>query len=161
MGVSTGSGGLPGAVGESPVGVADAAEHTGLSPDTLRYYERDGLLLRPVPRSARGHRRYAPEDLRWLALITRLRATGMPIGDLRAYAALVRAGEGNEMERLEVLRAHRRRVLDRLAEVTTHLDAIETKIGSYENTLERAATEHAATERAVTERAVTERAATG
>ena len=103
-----------------------------MSVDTLRYYERDGLLLRPVPRGGSGHRRYEEVDLRWVELVTRLRSTGMPIRDVRRYADLVRAGSGNEADRLAVLTTHRDQVLRQLTEVTTHLAAIETKIASYE-----------------------------
>lgn len=125
---------------DSPIAglsIAEAAAHTGLTIDALRYYERDGLLLRPVQRSASGHRRYAPEDLRWIDLLTRLRSTGMPIRDVREYAALVRSGRGTEAQRLALLRAHRRNVLDRLAQITDHLGAIEKKIGIYEDVLTR------------------------
>lgn len=111
--------------------IAEAAEATGLSVDTLRYYEKDDLLLRPVPRSSSGHRRYDDADLRWIELVTRLRATGMPIRDVRRYAALVRAGAGNEEERLALLEAHREQVLRQLAEVTAHLAAIDHKIDLY------------------------------
>jgi DNA-binding transcriptional MerR regulator len=113
--------------------IAEAAAHTGLTADTLRYYERDGLMLRSVPRATSGHRLYAEADLAWIQLITKLRSTGMPIRDVRRYADLVRAGEGNELERLELLRAHRQVVLARLAEVQDHLGAIDYKIGLYEN----------------------------
>jgi DNA-binding transcriptional MerR regulator len=115
--------------------IAAAAEHTGLTPDTLRYYENDGLMLRPVGRSASGHRRYSEADLTWIRLLTRLRGTGMPIRDVRRYAALVRDGDGNEEERLELLRAHRLQVLAQLAEVQEHLGAIDAKIGIYEDKL--------------------------
>ena len=117
--------------------IAEAASEVGLTADTLRYYERDDLLLRPVPRATSGHRRYEEPDLRWITLITRLRATGMPIRDVRRYAALVRAGDGNELERLELLQAHREVVLQQLAEVTSHLSAIDHKIGIYEDRLRR------------------------
>ncbi len=117
--------------------IAEAAETLGLTSDTLRYYEKDGLLLRPVPRSSSGHRRYAEDDVRWIVLVTRLRATGMPIRDVRRYADLVRSGDGNELERLELLQAHRERVLQQLAEVTSHLGAIDHKIGIYEDRLRR------------------------
>jgi DNA-binding transcriptional MerR regulator len=117
--------------------IAEAAASSGLSPDTLRYYERDGLMLQPVGRSATGHRRYTQRDLAWITLITRLRATGMPIRDVRRYADLVRAGAGNEAERLDLLRHHRQEVLARLAEVQEHLGAIDAKIGIYLDTLER------------------------
>lgn len=127
------------AVTAPPAGlsIAEAAERTGLTTDTLRYYEKDGLLLRPVGRSSSGHRRYTEVDLRWIELLNRLRATGMPIRDVRRYADLVRAGGGTEAERLELLRAHRRVVLDQLAEVTEHLGAIDQKIGIYEDVLAR------------------------
>lgn len=115
--------------------IADAADRTGLSIDTLRYYERDGLLLRAVPRSASGQRRYEDADLRWIELLTRLRSTGMPIRDVRRYADLVRRGTGTEADRLDLLRAHRAAVLQQLAELTEHLGAIDRKIGIYEQTL--------------------------
>ena len=112
--------------------IAEAAEQTGLTADTLRYYERDGLMLRSVPRATSGHRQYAQADLDWIRLITKLRSTGMPIRDVRRYTELVRAGDGNEQERLDLLRAHRQVVLARLAEVQDHLGAIDYKIGLYE-----------------------------
>lgn len=114
--------------------IAEAAEATGLTAHTLRYYERDGLLLDSVERASSGHRRYTDADLGWIRLVTRLRATGMPIREIRHYAELVRSGEGNEDARLALLRAHRDRVRAQLVEVATHLEAIEGKIAVYEGT---------------------------
>jgi DNA-binding transcriptional MerR regulator len=110
--------------------IAEVAERTGLTRHTLRYYERDGLML-DVGRAGSGHRRYSERDLGWIELITKLRATGMPIREVRRYAELVRAGDGNEEERLALLRAHRERVLAQLAMMAAHLDAIDVKIGYY------------------------------
>jgi len=118
--------------------IADAARRTGLTSHTLRYYERDGLMLRAVGRSRSGHRIYTDEDLQWIAMLTRLRATGMPIREIRQYAAMCRAGGGNELAQLELLRAHRARVLAQLTEVTRHLGAIDNKIGIYTERLEAA-----------------------
>ena len=118
--------------------IAQAAEQTGLTTHTLRYYERDGLMLASVDRSSSGHRRYSDRDLTWIAMITRLRSTGMPMRDVRRYAELVRHGDGNEAERLDLLKAHRERVERQLTEVTGHLRAIDHKIGLYEGQLERA-----------------------
>ncbi|WP_456786291.1 MerR family transcriptional regulator [Cellulomonas sp. P5_C5] len=112
--------------------IAEAAEATGLTTHTLRYYERDGLLLDAVDRASSGHRRYSEDDVGWIRMVTRLRSTGMPIREVRQYADLVRAGDGNEAERLQLLVAHRDRVRQQLAEVATHLEAIELKIGLYE-----------------------------
>ncbi|KQY22882.1 MerR family transcriptional regulator [Cellulomonas sp. Root485] len=119
---------------ETSLSIAEAADATGLTTHTLRYYERDGLLLDAVDRASSGHRRYSEDDVGWIRMITRLRATGMPIREVRQYADLVRAGDGNEAERLQLLVAHRDRVRQQLAEVATHLEAIELKIGLYERT---------------------------
>jgi DNA-binding transcriptional MerR regulator len=118
--------------------IAEAAQETGLTTHTLRYYERDGLMLASVDRSVSGHRRYSARDLTWIEMITRLRSTGMPIRDVRRYAELVRAGTGNEAERLALLRGHRERVEQQLSEVTAHLRAIDHKIGLYEGQVEQA-----------------------
>ena len=111
--------------------IAETAERTGLTAHTLRYYERDGLML-AVERSASGHRRYTERDLEWILMVTRLRAAGMPIRDVRRYADLVRGGRGNEAERLDILRRHRDRVRADLDEAAGHLRAIDRKIGIYE-----------------------------
>jgi len=117
--------------------IAEVSEQTGLTAHTLRYYERDGLMLSRVERAGSGHRRYSERDLRWLSLLTGLRSTGMPIRDIKRYAALVRAGDGNEQERLVLLLAHRARVEARLAEAMAHLKVIDHKIGVYEERTRR------------------------
>jgi DNA-binding transcriptional MerR regulator len=111
--------------------ISDAAELTGLSAHTLRYYERAGLMLDTVERAPSSHRRYTEDDIRWVTLLTRLRATGMPIRRIRDYADLVRAGEGNEDERLALLQAHRAAVLEQLDQMRHNLAAIEHKIEIY------------------------------
>ena len=112
--------------------IAEVSERTGLSAHTPRYYERAGLLLLPVERDASsGHRRYSDRDIAWIELCTKLRATGMPIRRVREYAELVRAGEGNEAERLAILEAHRTEVRQNLAELQRHLELIDYKIGVY------------------------------
>ena len=116
--------------------IAEAAARVGVSQDTLRYYERDGLLISSPARSSAGARRYTEQDLAWIVMLTRLRATGMPIRTVRAYADLCRAGDGNERARLNLLHEHRDRVLVELATVREHLSAIEYKIRRYEGILD-------------------------
>ena len=118
--------------------IAEAAALSGLTAHTLRYYERDGLMLDSVGRSSSGHRRYTDRDLTWIQMLTRLRATGMPVREVKRYAALVRDGDGNEADRLTLLVAHRQRVEAQLAEATAHLRAIDHKIGLYESKIEQA-----------------------
>ena len=73
--------------------VGEAAEKCGLSQHTLRWYERIGLLP-AIERGSDGRRRYGDSDLDWLSLLTKLRATGMPVRDMQRYAELVRSGAG-------------------------------------------------------------------
>lgn len=113
------------------LGIAEAAQRTGLTTHTLRYYERDGLLLAAVERDTAGRRRYTDRDLDWLEMLAALRSTGMPIRDVRRYAALVRGGAGSEAERLALLQAHRDRVQLQLAETARHLAAIDAKVDRY------------------------------
>ena len=119
--------------------IAEAAELAGLTPDTLRYYERDGLMLGPVPRSSSGHRVYGPDEMRWIHMVSCLRATGMPIRGVREYAALIREGDTTAGSRLDLLRDHREAVLAQLAETQQHLLAIERKIALYEDQVATAA----------------------
>jgi DNA-binding transcriptional MerR regulator len=110
--------------------IADAARASGLSAHALRYYERAGLLD-PIDRDASGHRRYSDEDLERIRFLTKLRATGMPIRDVRRYAQLLREGEGNEAERLALLEAHRTAVVAVLEETARNLELIDWKINLY------------------------------
>jgi DNA-binding transcriptional MerR regulator len=115
--------------------IAEAAHHSGVSAHTLRYYERAGLVVSPVDRTAGGRRRYHRVDLQWIKVCTRLRATGMPIKSIRHYAELVAAGPGNEHERLALLEAHRAEVMARLAETRQNLELIDHKIDVYRGRL--------------------------
>jgi DNA-binding transcriptional MerR regulator len=109
--------------------ISETAEKCGLSQHTLRWYERIGLLG-PVARDASGRRRFSDGDLDWLGLITRLRETGMPVGDMQRYAELVRSGAG-EAERLELLRRHRDEVRRALAAQRECLKLLNSKIDTY------------------------------
>jgi DNA-binding transcriptional MerR regulator len=113
------------------VSIAEAARRTGVSVHTLRYYERAGLVLTSVGRTATGRRRYQQRDLKWIVVCTKLRATGMSIKTIRRYAQLVSAGNGNEQERLALLESHRADVIAKLAEIKENLRLIDHKIDVY------------------------------
>jgi DNA-binding transcriptional MerR regulator len=117
----------------TPIGmsISEAAGATGLTAHTLRYYERAGLMLDPVARASSSHRRYGEGEIRWVVMLTKLRATGMPIRRMREYVELARAGDGNERERIELLEAHRLEVLERLDRMQHDLAAIDRKIQAY------------------------------
>ena len=116
--------------------IAEAARLTGVSTHTLRYYERAGLVVTPVDRTQGGWRRYHPLDIEWIVVCSRLRATGMPIKDIRRYAELVSAGHGNEPDRLALLESHRAAVIAKLAELQHNLELIDHKIGVYRGRLD-------------------------
>lgn len=112
--------------------IGEAAASIGVSVDALRYYERAGLLRDPVHRSSAGRRLYGRRDLRWLEFVTKLRSSGMPIGAIRRYAELARAGESTAGERLALLRAHRTDVRAHLDEMERALAVIDAKIDLYQ-----------------------------
>jgi DNA-binding transcriptional MerR regulator len=116
--------------------IGEVAELTGLSVHALRFYEREGLLLsQHVPRGTGGHRRFDPDEVHWLRICSKLRASGMPLAEIGRLAELVREGPGNEDERLELLRAQKRRVERQLADLGDCLRVISRKVGVYERQL--------------------------
>jgi DNA-binding transcriptional MerR regulator len=126
----------PGTEQEARLGIGDVAERTGLSVHALRFYEREGLMLsQHVTRGTGGHRRYTPMDVKWLVLCIKLRASGMPLAQIRRYAGLVREGPGNEQERLHLLREQQARVEHQLADLQACLQIITRKVGIYEQHL--------------------------
>ena len=110
--------------------IGEAADATGLSTHTLRYYERDGLMA-PVGREGNGHRLYSESDLGWIEVLTKLRCTGMPIRRMRQYAELAFAGDHTAADRLALLEAHRDTVRADVMELENSLAFIQRKIDVY------------------------------
>ena len=123
---------------DGPLAIGQVSELTGLSIDTLRWYEREGLLDQ-VPRDSAGRRRFDRRDLKRLVLLIRLRATGMPVAEMRRYAELLRAGPSTDLDRALLLEAHRDRVQAHIADLQRDLELINRKINSHRSAL--AATE--------------------
>ncbi|GAA1108923.1 hypothetical protein GCM10009642_54080 [Nocardiopsis metallicus] len=108
----------------------EVAERFGLTLDTLRYYEKAGLLRR-VDRAPSGHRRYRTDDVDLLHLVRCLRDTDMPIARLRDFAELVRDGDHTIPDRLDVLQSHQHHLNTRIAELRERQDTIQHKIDYY------------------------------
>ena len=111
-----------------------AAEQSGFSLDTLRYYERIGLL-NGISRAPSGHRRFDDDDLEWLGVLRCLRDTGMPIARMRRYAELARAGESTMVERMRLLTEHDAQVGERIAALEAQRQHLREKIGWYHGQL--------------------------
>jgi DNA-binding transcriptional MerR regulator len=111
--------------------IQEVSRATGLSPHTLRYYERIGLI-HPIEREANTHRHYTPEDVGWIQFLLKLRATGMSIKDMQRYAELQRQGDISLPERVEMLKALQARVQARMSELDEHLKLIRYKIEIYQ-----------------------------
>jgi DNA-binding transcriptional MerR regulator len=111
--------------------IQEAAERTGLSVHTLRYYERADLIPSVGRDADSGHRRYSAHDLQGIEFLKRLRATGMPIAQMQEYVALFRRGNGTLNERREILEVHGEAVRQRIAELSECLAIIEWKIANY------------------------------
>jgi DNA-binding transcriptional MerR regulator len=116
---------------DASLSISEAAERTGLSTHTLRYYEREGLMLGGVGRASSTHRRYSDADITWVEFLTKLRSTAMPIARVRDYVDLVRQGDASTPARLALLLAHRETVIAQLDEMTRSLAAIDYKISTY------------------------------
>jgi DNA-binding transcriptional MerR regulator len=119
---------------EPTLTIAQVAERTGLSHDTLRYYEKAGLIER-VGRTTGNQRRYQAADLAWLEFLLRLRETGMSIADMQRFAALRAAGNGTVADRLAMLREHRAELADRIRALRRNATVLDHKIDHYEQLL--------------------------
>ena len=114
--------------------IHQAATETGLSPDTLRYYERIGLITN-VRRAANGHRRYTDADMIWIGFLKQLRATGMPIQQMRQFADLRRGGAATLPERVTMLQAHRAELERQVDTIQAFMVVIDAKIDRHLHTL--------------------------
>ncbi|NNH75025.1 MerR family transcriptional regulator [Nocardia uniformis] len=111
--------------------IGEVSERSGLSRDTLRWYERIGLMDY-VGRNRTGQRRFSDRDLDWLRLIGKLRRTGMTVADMVRYAELVREGDSTFPQRLEMFRDTRAEVLARIADLQQTVAVLDCKIALYE-----------------------------
>jgi DNA-binding transcriptional MerR regulator len=113
--------------------ISEASSRSGLSADTIRYYEKSGIVP-AIERGADGLRRFSPENVEWLTLLYWLRKTGMSMKDMQCFAALYREGGRTVSERKALLLGHaetlkrKRADLDRCEEVLAKKLAIYDKL---------------------------------
>ncbi|QEN04446.1 MerR family transcriptional regulator [Thiospirochaeta perfilievii] len=107
-------------------------KETGLTSDTLRYYEKDGLLS-DILRLPNGHRRYSNHDLEWLKFILCLRSTGMPLKNIKKYKELMNLGDKTTSQRKEILTNQKLSILNEMEVLKEALERIDWKIEYYES----------------------------
>ena len=121
---------------EAGLSIGTVAEATGMSVHALRFFEREGIFLRPIPRSDGGHRVYEQADVDWLLLCNRLRQSGMPIATIRRFADLVRAGAGNEQGSSRSAAGSTNRLIRaEIAQLNACLEVIHGKVVVYQRHL--------------------------
>jgi MerR family transcriptional regulator, aldehyde-responsive regulator len=111
--------------------IADAGKKYGLTTDTLRYYERIGLIP-TVNRTRGGIRNYTEEDCRWVEFIKCMRSAGLPVEILIEYVSLFQQGDTTIEARKEILYEQRRQLIARIEEMQKTLEKLDYKIERYE-----------------------------
>lgn len=114
--------------------IAEVSEKYGLSLDTLRYYERIGLIP-TVTRTPNGIREYGELDIKRVEFIKCMRGAGLPIEVLIDYVGLVQQGDATIEARKEILKEQREQLAAKIAELQKTLDLLDYKISVYENKL--------------------------
>ncbi len=119
--------------------INEASARSGLTQDTIRFYEKSGMLP-PIRRDARGWRVFSADDVNWLTTLERLRATGMPLDDIKSFAISAHAPDQNAPEqrarRLDLLQRHAVTLAHREAELQACKQFLNHKISLYRTSLE-------------------------
>ena len=116
--------------------ISEVSERCGISPDTLRYYERIGLIP-PVNRNRSGIRDYSEIDVRRVEFIKCMRGAGLSIQTLIAYYGLVQQGDHTIEARREILHKQREQLVAQMDEIQKTLNLVDHKLKVYENALSK------------------------
>lgn len=118
------------------IGIAQMARHSGLSQDTLRWYEKEGLLP-AVPRGTDGRRRYHAQDQSRVGLLSALREAGLPTSEMRRFMGLMAEGATSHGRRITLLHSHLERLSERRARLEEAERRLTDKIDHYEELIDQ------------------------
>jgi len=121
--------------------IAEVAKKYGLTPDTLRYYERVGLL-KNVRRTSGGIRDYSEEDCRWVEYIKCMRSAGVSVETLIEYVRLFHEGSKTIAARKKLLLEQREQIVARIDEMNEVLAKLDWKLDGYEERMLKFEEEH-------------------
>lgn len=111
--------------------IKEVSEKYGISQDTLRYYERSGMIP-PVARTPGGIRDYGQEDLGWVELALCMRSAGLPVEVMARYVELCLQGDVTIPERLQLLVDQRRTLMEQEEQIRVMMERLDYKISRYE-----------------------------
>jgi len=115
--------------------IREVSEKYGVTQDTLRYYERVGMIP-PVKRTAGGLRNYSEEDLKWVNLAICMRSAGLPVEAMIEYVRLYQQGDETMPDRLQLLTTQREALLRQRQQIDETLERLSYKIRIYEKAVE-------------------------
>lgn len=115
--------------------IKEVSEQYGISQDTLRYYERVGMIP-PVTRTVGGIRNYTEEDLRWVGLAKCMRSAGLPVEAMIEYVRLYKEGDSTIPARLQLLIDQREVLLEQRKQIDETLNRLNYKISRYEKAVQ-------------------------
>lgn len=114
--------------------IGEVAQTTGLSVDTLRFYEKTDVIG-PIDRETGGRRCFSQNDLDWLGFVNCLKSTGMPLDSIREYRRLMKLGNSTAERRKELMVLHRDFLTRQMKELQSAMDHINYKIEFYDDIL--------------------------
>jgi len=116
--------------------IAEVGKRYALTVDTLRYYERIGLIP-PITRNTSGNREYSEEDCKWVHFIKCMRSAGLSIETLIEYVSMFQKGDETITTRKELLIEQRRQIAEKIEELTNTMAYLDVKIDNYDNVMLR------------------------
>ena len=109
----------------------EVAQITGLSEHTLRFYEKQQLILN-IKRDSNNYRLYSDFDIQWIQFLTKVKSTNMPLKDIQKYAELMAKGNSTLAEREEMLLKHKQRIAEQISTLSDILIQIDNKLLRYQ-----------------------------
>jgi DNA-binding transcriptional MerR regulator len=113
--------------------ITEAAKRVSVSPHTLRYYEKEGII--EPDRTSSGKRSYQDVHIDWLRFVIKLRETQMPIANIKEYTELFKEGNHTKRERLSILEEHKQNIQEQLETLSSTNEMLAKKIAWYKESI--------------------------
>lgn len=119
--------------------ISEVAKMMGITPSTLRYYDKEGLL--PNIKRVNGIRIFEEEDFSWLRVLNCMKNTGMPIRKIKRYVDLSKQGDSTLEERYELIKEQRQNVQDQMDQLKYYMEELDYKDWYYRTAIEKGSEE--------------------